>query len=87
MDSDSDELSVDTPASPSVTVVMGVAEREQTSPLEIEPLYETIDPDALNGLFPNDGSVRITFEYIGYTITVHGNGHIEIRDIGIDIGE
>ncbi|MDS0477867.1 HalOD1 output domain-containing protein [Natrinema sp. 1APR25-10V2] len=87
MDIGSDELSIETPASPSSTVVMGVAERERTSPLEIEPLYETIDPDALDRLFPNDGSVRITFEYSGYLVTVHGNGHIEIRDVGIDIGE
>lgn len=59
------------------TIVEVVAELEDACPTDIDPLGEYVDTDALEGLF--DPSARnghpvgtVKFEYIGYTVTVHG---------------
>lgn len=54
-------------------VVTVVAEATGRSPLELDPLYEVVDPDALNMLL-DDGppSVSVTFDYCGQTVTITG---------------
>lgn len=47
----------------------------------LEPLYDTIDPDALDALFDQIGNESnsegsITFTYIGHEITVKNTGEI-----------
>ena len=44
-----------------------VAQKEQCDELELPPLYESVDPDALAALA---GSQTIRFTYSGYEITV-----------------
>lgn len=59
--------------SPINTVVNAVAEVTDQSPLEMKPLSEVIDPDALNQLFSSrngSSSVSLTFEYCEHVITV-----------------
>jgi len=54
-------------------VVEALAEAEDTSPTEMtEPLYEYVDPDALNRLFAtgDDASGRVVFSYGEYRVTV-----------------
>lgn len=47
-------------------VIEAVAAREGVAPTDIdEPLYEVIDPDALDNLF-TDTTGRVVFEYHGY---------------------
>jgi hypothetical protein len=52
-------------------------------PLELEPLYETLDPDVVNdfvesgGVPDVGGHVEFTFE--GYDVTVHASGLFEIK--------
>lgn len=69
----------------STALIMGVAAVTNAPPTEIDPLYEVVDPDALNRLFeptansslrPSDG--RATFTMNGCTVTVYGSGDIEI---------
>lgn len=61
-------------------VVTVVAQHEAVSPTELpEPLYETIDPDALDTLFQTEHG-RVTFPYLDYEITVEGTGHINVQD-------
>ncbi|GAA0238725.1 HalOD1 output domain-containing protein [Haladaptatus pallidirubidus] len=66
-------------------IVATIAETDKRSVDELKPLYEVIDPDALNALFgPHaDGSSRtvgeISFEYAGYWVTVSSNYVIEIE--------
>ncbi len=51
----------------------------------IAPLYERIDPDALNDLFESnyDGRVpnvtSVEFDYGGYTVVVRGSGIVELH--------
>lgn len=61
----------------SEAVVERVAEAEDVDPLDLDPLYEAIDPDALDTLCGGPRrdarpSARIVFEYHGYTVVVDG---------------
>lgn len=64
------------------TLVRAVADFDDVDPLELDPLYETIDPDTLNEFVGSDelpdvaGTVTFTFE--GYEVTVYASGLLEI---------
>lgn len=56
----------------STRVIEAVARREGISPASLQPpLYEVVDPDALDEMFRNahDGT-RVIVEYYGYEIEV-----------------
>jgi hypothetical protein len=59
---------------PSAAVVEAVAEASGTEPLALPPLYDAIDPDALDALFgPSSGGTQSTvgtieFVYAGTTV-------------------
>lgn len=56
---------------PSRGVYTAVAETRGCSPLDIPPLAETIDPDALDALLTGDNSTdAVAFEYCGYEVQV-----------------
>ena len=50
------------------TVVTAVTEANGTKPTT--PLYEAIDPDALEDLYQN-ASPTVHFDYVGYHVTIH----------------
>ncbi|ELY85989.1 HalOD1 output domain-containing protein [Natrinema altunense] len=56
--------------SPSQTVLRAVATETNTPVLELEPLYETVDPEALNTLVTGGAAVRVAFDYQDFTVTV-----------------
>ncbi|MFH5801618.1 HalOD1 output domain-containing protein [Haladaptatus sp. CMAA 1911] len=60
------------------TVVRAVAEANGTNPAT--PLYEVIDPDALEALYQH-GSPKVTFEYIGYRITIHADRTVSVSEL------
>jgi len=53
-------------------VVAAIAAEEETAPLELEtPLFDAIDPEALNSLFTGrDTTGEVSFTYYGYRVTV-----------------
>lgn len=60
-------------------VILAVAETNDVSPMELSPpLYETVDPDALESLIEqtSDPSFKVSFEFHGCHVTVHGNGDV-----------
>lgn len=67
-------------------VVEAVAEAEGVDPVALRtPLYEAIDPDALDAVFePADESApldgRVSFEYYGYTVAVGSDGAVTLAD-------
>lgn len=67
-------------------VVSAVAEATGTDPLELEPLNEVVDPDALDALFSSSGlrsarpPRRVEFAYAGRTVVVTGGGTVEVTD-------
>ncbi|SFF87061.1 hypothetical protein SAMN04488063_0597 [Halopelagius inordinatus] len=72
---------------PQEVVVHSVAALEERSPIELDPLYTVIDPDALDQLFApmingrHVGDGKITFGYQGYEITLHSYGVVAIRPV------
>lgn len=64
----------------SLRVVQKVADELDVSPREVEPIYESIDPDALNQLIrtTTDQNVRVEFTVAGCTVVVYGTGAVEV---------
>lgn len=65
-----------------LSVIEAVAAVSGTEPTEFEPLYNAVDPDALNKLFASfqtrsEGLVSFTLD--GYDVTVASSGEIEIQ--------
>lgn len=60
--------------SPSTSVVKATALLTDTSPLDLDPLYDVIDPEHLDGMVRSSsddpGSVEISFRYSGCEVTV-----------------
>lgn len=73
---------MDSTATPATRVVTAVAGAADTDPIDLPPLYDTIDPEALNTLIKSaeNGSVLLTFSYTGYTVIVHGDGEIDVEE-------
>lgn len=69
---------VDSDDPASQRVLARVAELENADPVELEPLYDAIDPEALDRIVDSieDGSVQ--FDYHGYTVTVFHDGSVEV---------
>lgn len=75
---------------PSQRVVEAIAAEEgvwpeDLSPPEYEPLYEAINPQALDALFePTKTGAerargRVTFCYCGYDVTVYADGSVSLE--------
>ena len=68
----------------STRVIREIAGREGIDPIDVTPpLYEVIDPEALDSLFhpgasSNTSNGTIRFSYSGYRVTVQSTGHISI---------
>ncbi len=65
-------------------VVQAVAEEKNADPLELEPIFNAIDPESLDTLFEptKAGSRRatgsVTFSYAECTVTVDADGSIDV---------
>ena len=75
----------------SFEVIRAVAEREGVDPIDIEPpeyepLYDVLNPEALDALFePREGGIprgsgQVEFTYCGYEVVVESDGSVELRD-------
>lgn len=69
-------------SNPSEAIVLEIAERTDVNPVDLPPLYERVDPEALDSLVQGPGSVHVTFEYTGYEVTVSETGCIAIHERG-----
>ena len=67
---------------PSMAVVNAVASATKSDPIDLPPLYDAIEPDALDALFADTGrfassrSGSVAFEYAGCLVTVSGDGSV-----------
>lgn len=63
-------------------VVFAVAEATDTDPIDIEPLYHVVNPDALGQLFdtratgPSRVDGRVVFTMEGCQVVVHASGKV-----------
>ncbi|WP_312910136.1 HalOD1 output domain-containing protein [Natronosalvus caseinilyticus] len=78
--------SFDPTEGPVETIVDLVAAASGRSLVEMPPIYEVIDPDALNALFRlrNSGADLedrvFEFTYEGYRVSVHGDGRVRLTE-------
>lgn len=68
---------------PTAAVVESVAQRADLDTTELPPLYDAIDPDALDALFDHAGQEsgsgpRVVFSYGGFEVTVEHDGWLTL---------
>lgn len=72
----------DSSTSPSETVVTAIAALTGRCPHELPPLWNSIDPDALDDLFQRSMGVpaegHLTFRYANHRVTVRPTGLVTI---------
>jgi len=66
---------------PALATVEALAVARNCEPTDCPPLYDAVDPDALNALF--DGTqppaVEVSFTYAQFDVTVAGTGTVTVR--------
>lgn len=86
MDSDNSQTTWDHDTDISSRVVREVADALDTDPLGLDPIYESIDPDALNDLFRKPADPfherRVEFTLQGCDVVVYGAGEVEVAAPG-----
>jgi hypothetical protein len=65
---------------PAERVVRVVADEADVDPLDLPPLYSTIDTDALDTVIDTVPTGSVQFRYAGYYVTVEGDGSVEVTD-------
>lgn len=64
-------------------IVERVAAERGVEPLELPPLYQAIDPEALEALITSSSEgqeLRLTFSYGGHRVSVTESGSVEVGD-------
>lgn len=66
---------------PSMAVVEAVAEVSHSDPMDLEPLYRSVDTDALDSIvtYADGSGVSVSFEVETFDVSVYGDGTIEVR--------
>lgn len=68
-------------------IITAVADATNTTPHELPPLYEAINPDALNRLFAptytgdSRADGRITFLYADHEVVIHGSDVVAVKPV------
>lgn len=65
---------------PAERVVRVVADEADVDPLELPPLYNTIDTDALDAVIETVPSGSVQFRYADHYVTVYGDGSVEVTE-------
>ena len=66
--------------SPSERVILAVAEQTNTDPVELPPLYHTIDPEALDAFLATWEDGLIEFQYAGHSVSIECDGTIHLTE-------
>lgn len=62
------------------TIISEVADEEGVDPLELEPLYNAVDADALQSLCEPPSDVnRVEFEYVGYEVIIEDGNQVHLE--------
>jgi hypothetical protein len=72
------DLPVNGISTPSEAIIMLIASQKDIEPTEMPPLYETIDPEALDTLFQKKPSGFVVFEYANCEVIVQECENITI---------
>lgn len=66
----------------SQVVIDTIAALEDTPPTELTPpLYDIVDPDALDNMFAGKASLgKVVFNYNSYEVNVNADGYVAVKD-------
>lgn len=78
----SDATARDTPVHEKV--IYAVANADGVDPVDMAPLYDTIDPEALDAIFDGGGRGRIAFTYEGHEVAVTCDDDA-VADVEVDV--
>lgn len=68
------------PNEPATAIVRALSTVTETPPTELDPLYETVDTDALNRLFGRpDTSLSLEFDVDDWTVVVTDEGRLSVE--------
>ena len=73
-----------TDVAPSTAVIELIAEESGQDPTELDPLYGSVDPEALdrlvssNGTNPHDHILAVSFSFDGYAVVIQSGGLVEL---------
>lgn len=59
-------------------IVRTIANEKQCDPLDLSPLYESVDPDALQQVAQGDGVTEIAFWFDDYRVRITGAGDVQV---------
>lgn len=62
-----------------IEITRAVADEEDCSPLELPPLYDAVDADAMETVLQGADSCELTFRYHGYEVEVDGAGTVDVQ--------
>lgn len=70
---------------PATAVVETVADATDIDPIDLDPLHEAVDTDALNRVVQPDQSdtpddLRVSFSYHGFSVVVRQAGRVTLHD-------
>jgi hypothetical protein len=74
-----DRAATDTPTK---RIVTAVADATGVDVLDLPPLYDAVDPEALGALVEHadaDDTLRVEFRFAGCVVTVRGDGSVAAR--------
>lgn len=64
---------------PSQAVVRAVSAVTDTEPTSLQPLYESVDPEAVDRLLRSgDAGMELTVRYLDYHVTLGGDGRVAV---------
>lgn len=81
-------VAADAEREPSMAVIELVADATGVDPIELDPLYNAIEPEAIDSLCASSRGFRsLSFEYAGHTVSIEQSGEtLEISLESITIG-
>lgn len=59
-------------------IVTAIAERTGADPLEMDPLYDAVDVDAIEAIVGSAEDATVEFAYHGHTVVVDGDGSVTV---------
>lgn len=66
-------------------IVGAVAEAAGVDPLDLPPMYDFIDPDAVDKLFRQPRATKVdqylSFKFDEWIVSIHADGVIRVRDV------
>lgn len=75
---------VETMPTASERVIRRVSTAADSDPVELPPLYDAIDPDALDALVERMSDGTVSFVYAGYEVIVENDGTVDLGERPVD---